>query len=126
MNYYSDLIKAAIDISKKNERCIVGLFRFDENQKIFQGHFPGNPILPGVFQLEMIKFCIEALFKVSLNIRKVNRTKFSRPILPGMSVMVEIMIDDEKNGFLNVKAVVKIEEGIAGRANLTFKKLAQI
>lgn len=127
MNFYNDLEIAAIGVEKESENRIVGRFKFDKHQVFFKGHFPGNPILPGVFQIEMIKFCIEKTFNENFQIQKAVKTKFASPILPDIQVRVEIGFNEEvENGCLNLKAVVRAGDIIAGRANLTLTRQAGV
>jgi 3-hydroxyacyl-[acyl-carrier-protein] dehydratase len=67
---------------------------------IFQGHFPGNPILPGVIQVEMMAqtagFTVAKLYSwpfKDLNLKMallgVDNAKFRRPVVPGMELMMK-------------------------------------
>lgn len=66
--------------------------------EIFKGHFPGNPILPGVIQVEMmaqtsifgIYFLVDRPESVNLNLAfmGISETKFRKPILPRMDLVV--------------------------------------
>lgn len=118
MNCHEDIKKSEVEILRKSEDCIIGKFQFPENLMLFQGHFPGNPILPGVFQIEMIKHCLEKVLKISLCLKTVKKTKFSSLIHPGVMVTVEIKINRKKTEMLDVKAVVKAGDISAGKANL--------
>lgn len=118
MNCYEDIKTSEVDIFQKSEDCIIGKFRFPENLMIFQGHFPGNPILPGIFQIEMIKYCLEKVLGIPLCLKIVKKTKFSSLIYPGVMVTVEIKINSKKTEMLDVKAVVKAGDISAGKANL--------
>ncbi|MCX7806356.1 MAG: hypothetical protein N3A38_14395 [Planctomycetota bacterium] len=65
-------------------------FRFDPSDPVFDGHFPGRPILPGVFQIEMARFCAEAMLGRQLDILRVEKAKFSRAVSPGQVVRVRV------------------------------------
>lgn len=122
MNYHNDLENAEIEVLKTMENRILGRFRFDGTQRFFRGHFPGAPILPGVFQLEMVRYCLEKALGRPMQVVKVGRTKFLSQILPEMMVGLEINFSEDESGMLNVKAVVRAGEAVAGRANLTLAK----
>ncbi|PID63380.1 MAG: AMP-dependent synthetase [Gammaproteobacteria bacterium] len=56
----------------------------------FDGHFPGNPILPGVSQVHMATRLAEELWGVQPASFDVNRMKFNRVIRPGNSVLLSL------------------------------------
>lgn len=49
---------------------------------IFSGHFPGQPVLPGVCMLEMVKEILEELLQQKLRISKGPQIKFLSMIIP--------------------------------------------
>ena len=73
-------------------------FYADPELDLFKGHFPGNPVLPGVIQIEMMAqasaFSSISRFKEFRNytfdmaLLTVNETKFRRPIKPGDHVKI--------------------------------------
>ncbi|MCG3147540.1 MAG: hypothetical protein PCFJNLEI_00980 [Verrucomicrobiae bacterium] len=70
-------------------------FQFAPTEPFFAGHFPGQPILPGVFQLEMVRQLAEQSLGPVV-IRAVRKAKFQRPIRPGETVRLQLKLD----GFL--------------------------
>ena len=69
-----------------------------EDLEIFKGHFPGNPILPGVVQIEMMAqaacFAIAVRdqnpFEITLDVAflSVNNAKFRKPVVPGLNLKI--------------------------------------
>ena len=55
---------------------------FDENHKIYEGHFPSNPITPGVCLMQVAKQLIEFHFDTSLRIDTIINVKFLRLVVP--------------------------------------------
>jgi 3-hydroxyacyl-[acyl-carrier-protein] dehydratase len=78
-------------------------FQFNANDPMFAGHFPGRPILPGVFQLEMARDAAEMTLNCPLALREIRRAKFQRPILPGEIVRVELKLS-ETEGTIEARA----------------------
>ncbi len=78
---------------------VVAQYRTKEEHPIFEGHFPGNPVLPGVVQIEMmaqaaafgllktVKDPSESNMEVALI--SVSNAKFRKPIGPGMDLIVK-------------------------------------
>jgi 3-hydroxyacyl-[acyl-carrier-protein] dehydratase len=58
-------------------------FNFSADDPVFAGHFPGRPILPGVFQLEIVCMAAKWIQNRPLAVQEIAKAKFQRPILPG-------------------------------------------
>jgi len=54
-----------------------------------QGHFPGNPVIPGALLLSEAVRLIEADLGVSLAPYRIRRAKFPSPARPGDEVLIE-------------------------------------
>ncbi len=53
-----------------------------KNHPIYDGHFPGNPIVPGVCSIEIIKECAAFILNCSLHFHSIEQCKFLSPIDP--------------------------------------------
>lgn len=69
-------------------------FCFPTDDITFAGHFPNRPLLPGVFQLEIVRFAAEAALKQPLFVREIVKAKFLRPIIPTEIVRVELKLTE--------------------------------
>ncbi|MCQ2192091.1 MAG: hypothetical protein MJZ23_04420 [Paludibacteraceae bacterium] len=77
---------------------------------IFKGHFPGNPISPGVCNIGMIKACAEEEIGASLFIGNMKQVKFSHLITPteNKELDIELKIDaTDSEAIKLVAAIVK-------------------
>src|SRR5258706_9137264 len=92
-------------------------FRFSPDDPMFAGHFPGRPLLPGVFQLEMARMGAEAILKCRLRVLEVVKAKFLRPILPAEIVSVSVSFSEEAN-MIQVRASFSVEQQPAGETVL--------
>ncbi len=54
-----------------------------EDSPFFGGHFPGNPILPGVAQLALCSQLIQAALHESTQLTGIRTLRFKAPALPG-------------------------------------------
>lgn len=70
-------------------------FRFGMDEPVFAGHFPDRPILPGVFQLEMVRVAAELVMQCALGVREIRKAKFQRPILPDETVKLVLKLSEK-------------------------------
>jgi 3-hydroxyacyl-[acyl-carrier-protein] dehydratase len=77
-------------------------FNFNANDPTFAGHFPGRPILPGVFQLEIVRMATEWVLNSRLSLQEVVRGKFQRPVLPGETLKLSLKLS-EAEGAVSVR-----------------------
>ena len=113
-------------IMEIGDESIVGLKNITMNEPIFTGHFPGNPIFPGVLQIEAMAQVggIFALSKVddphlySTYFMKIDNVKFKQKVLPGDTIVFELrllspirrgLVNMGGEGYVNGKVVVEAE-----------------
>ncbi len=86
---------------------VVARFEVTDKLEILKGHFPGNPILPGVVQIEMmaqasafVSLGLNGLksdeYKVETLLLGVESAKFRKPILPGMNLEIHAKMDKSR------------------------------
>ncbi len=75
---------------------------------IFEGHFPDNPITPGVIQVQLVKEILEEELKRKLSLKSMGRCKFLAILNPEITpeIEVEIAMTETENG-LKINAVGK-------------------
>ena len=93
-------------------------FRFAEGEPLFRGHFPGRPLLPGVFQIEMARRAAEWATGRCFAVREVGKAKFTRPILPGETVRLALRLA-EAAGAVSAAARLSVGGEPAGEVQLT-------
>jgi UDP-3-O-[3-hydroxymyristoyl] N-acetylglucosamine deacetylase/3-hydroxyacyl-[acyl-carrier-protein] dehydratase len=87
-------------IMEISENSIVGVKNITMNEPIFTGHFPGNPVFPGVLQIEAMAQVggIFALSKVdephlySTYFMKIDNVKFKQKVIPGDTIVFELTL----------------------------------
>jgi 3-hydroxymyristoyl/3-hydroxydecanoyl-(acyl carrier protein) dehydratase len=76
-------VSKPVDVVETVER------QFERDLKSAQGHFPGNPIIPGAVLLSETLIAIEAVTGVPLAACHVRAAKFFRPVRPGARARIE-------------------------------------
>ena len=118
-------------IMEINENSIIGVKNVTMNEPIFTGHFPGNPIFPGVLQIEAMAQVggVYALSKVedthlySTYFLKVNNVKFKQKVVPGDTLVFELtLISPIRRGLVEMKGTAYVNGKVATEADM----LAQV
>lgn len=113
------------------EDGIVGVKNVTMNEPMFQGHFPGNPVFPGVLQIEATAQVggIFALSKVeqpelySTYFMKIDNVKFKQKVLPGDTLVFELkLISPMRRGLVNMAGKAYVN----GKLVMEAEMLAQI
>ncbi|MDG1427546.1 MAG: bifunctional UDP-3-O-[3-hydroxymyristoyl] N-acetylglucosamine deacetylase/3-hydroxyacyl-ACP dehydratase [Crocinitomicaceae bacterium] len=101
-------------IIELNEDKIVGVKNITMNEPIFTGHFPGNPVFPGVLQIEAMAQVggIFALDKVdephlyTTYFMKIDKVKFKQKVLPGDTIVFELgLLSPMRRGLVHMDGV---------------------
>ncbi len=110
--FYEDIIKilphrypfllvdriTELELGKK----VVGIKNVSGNESFFQGHFPGNPIMPGVLIIEamaqvggvLARLSVESAMdkkdEASVFFMSMDKVKFRKPVVPGDQIIFEL------------------------------------
>lgn len=114
-------------IEMEGYRRAVGLKNVSINEPFFQGHWPGQPIMPGVLILEaMAQLSGVLLLRRLENTGKlavlwsIDKVKLRRSVIPGDQLRIEIEAIKVKDKIGQVKAKAKVNQNLAAEAVLTF------
>ena len=88
----------------------------------YRGHFPGNPILPGIVQLSFVRRLAERRLGRSLRLAGVKRVKYLRLVTPDLPVTLTLTIEPgETEGTWSANAsLVNVDGGRVSAAKLIF------
>lgn len=93
-------------------------FRFSKDDPTFAGHFPRRPVLPGVFQIEMVRTVAEQILNCSLTMREISKAKFLRPVLPDEVLQLVLKLLEKDNAIFT-RAAFSVGGRPAGETLLT-------
>jgi len=106
---------------------IVGLKNVSMNEPFFQGHFPGYPLMPGVYMLEamaqvggilMIKSLGLEIGKYAVVFAGIDEARFKRPVYPGDQLIMELETISLKKTISKMKGVATVNNQVAAEAIL--------
>jgi 3-hydroxyacyl-[acyl-carrier-protein] dehydratase len=106
-------------------RCVASK-RIDPQAPFFAGHFPGDPILPGVFLVEAAAQTAGIMMGASgaasgsvKRLAAINQFKFQKPVRPDTVVEIETRLLVEREGMALVSAVITVAGEIVATGQLT-------
>ena len=104
------------------------------NEPVFQGHFPGRPIMPGVLVIEAMAQAGGVLSHVTLGdvdpkplffLAGVNNARFRRTVLPGDQLLIQVDVEKIKRGIWFYKCSATVDGQVAVAADITCAPAAQ-
>jgi len=81
-------------------------FRYDPSFTGFQGHFPNDPILPGVCLLQSLRVGLEKAWATQLRLTNILNAKFIMPVRPGETLLFAVTETARSPQAISVKAKV--------------------
>lgn len=97
--------------------------RLNAGHRIYQAHFPGNPITPGVCIIQMVGELTGARLGRQLLLSKVVNLKFVAPISPLEHPEIDVefaSIDEQQNGEVKVRGTVVAGTDLMTKFSLMF------
>ena len=106
------------DIRRTEEGQYVCSMAFDPAFRGFEGHFPGNPIVPGVCLIEAGRVFAEEVLKKALTTRSVTQCRFRRPIFAGERADLRIGLAEEGENLWKIQADIRVEGNVCAQVRL--------
>ncbi len=106
---------------------VVALKNITINEPFFQGHFPGNPIMPGVLIIEAMGQAGAVLAAESLPEEEqgsliyfmgINKVKFRKPVVPGDQIIFEIKFLKQRAKVFKMSGMAFVDEKLVAEAEL--------
>lgn len=100
-----------INSIKDENNVIESSIEIDKTHPVFLGHFPGNPVVPGVCLIQMVKELLELTMKRSLKLSKASNIKFLAAWNPEIENIVKANINyTVSNELISVSAKLQGKE----------------
>ena len=103
-NFADNQLKAIIELNPEHD--------------VFKGHFPNNPVTPGVCMLQILKELTEQATNTNLFIKECSNVKFMALINPEVNAVLAITIDiNQVEENFKIKASASFDETVALKVN---------
>ena len=105
---------------------IVGIKNVTANEQVFQGHFPGAPVMPGVLIVEAMAQCSAVLILRGIPDRDeklflfggVDKARFRRPVVPGDQLRMECEVLQRRSNTVKVKGTATVDGNVVAEAEM--------
>jgi UDP-3-O-[3-hydroxymyristoyl] N-acetylglucosamine deacetylase / 3-hydroxyacyl-[acyl-carrier-protein] dehydratase len=118
------LVDKIIELTDTN---IIGIKNVTFNEFFFQGHFPGNPVMPGVLQVEALAqtggiLCINSMKEGDYDtyFLKIDNCKFKHKVVPGDTMILKMeLVEPIRRGICIMHGSVYVGNKLVSEADLT-------
>lgn len=119
------LVDRIIDIQQGES--ITGIKNVTFNEPFFQGHFPGQPIMPGVLIVEAMAQVGGVMAFLTLTEGKgksvyfmsIEKAKFRRPVVPGDQLRLEIKVVQQRGNVWKLSGSATVDGKLVSEADFT-------
>lgn len=125
---YPFLLVDKLEVEVPGEKG-VGIKNVTMNEEFFQGHFPNNPVMPGVLQIEAMAQTAGAIViskeedyaatKRNVLFMSIDGVKFRRQVKPGDQLRMHLEILKARRNIFVFKGVTMVDGNVACEAELT-------
>ncbi|MBU0558666.1 MAG: bifunctional UDP-3-O-[3-hydroxymyristoyl] N-acetylglucosamine deacetylase/3-hydroxyacyl-ACP dehydratase [Bacteroidetes bacterium] len=106
------------------DKKVTGIKSVTFNEQFFQGHFPGQPVMPGVLILEAMAQCGGILLLNSLPkpetklvyFMTINNAKFRKPVVPGDQLVLVAELIENKKRYVSISGKAYVDNNLVAEA----------
>ncbi|MEN6437733.1 MAG: 3-hydroxyacyl-ACP dehydratase FabZ [Syntrophobacter sp.] len=114
-------------VVEHNPDQIVGIKNVSANEHFFQGHFPNDPIMPGVLIVEALAQTggILAFIRLPQYLGRpfyfggIDKVRFRKPVRPGDRLVMKVSVLKQRGGLFKMKGEAFVDETLVAEAELT-------
>ncbi|MGY8781965.1 MAG: 3-hydroxyacyl-ACP dehydratase FabZ [Fidelibacterota bacterium] len=129
---YPFILIDKIDIVESG-KSLIALKNMTINEPFFQGHFPGQPVMPGVLSLEIMAQAgsflmlsqIEDPLSMNMFFSTVEKAKFRKPIIPGDQLKVHMELVKRKLNLCKFHGKCFVDETLVAEATFAANLVAR-
>ncbi|MBI1730307.1 3-hydroxyacyl-ACP dehydratase FabZ [Candidatus Acetothermia bacterium] len=113
-------------ILERSPERVVAIKNVSHNEEVFQGHFPGNPIMPGTLITEGMAQTAGILMQQYSNSRYaqgllvgIDSARFRKQVVPGDQLVFEAKLLKARGGLFRFEVLSKVEDEVVAEAIIT-------
>lgn len=111
-------------IEEKPGELVRAIKNVSFNEKVFLGHFPDQPIYPGIYQVEGLCQCAQVLLGAKVAVTaKLDKFKFLKKVVPGDQLIYEVKLESLVGGFQTVTAKAYLGEEVVTKGQIIGREL---
>lgn len=120
------LVDRIVDMD--GDRSAIGIKNVTANEPYFQGHFPGNPVMPGVLLIEGMAqtagaLCMRFIDKVDdptiVYFMAIDKARFRRPVFPGDTVHYHVQKMRNRGKVWRFRGQAMVDGNLAAEAEVS-------
>lgn len=108
-------------INKTAEGKYISTIFLNSDHPIFKGHFPGNPVTPGVCMMQIIKELTQEIVGSSLQLVSASNVKFMALINPDTNPTLRLELEISEGEEIKVKNTTYFGDTVALKLSNTYK-----
>jgi 3-hydroxyacyl-[acyl-carrier-protein] dehydratase len=114
-----------ISLEKTAENKYLVVVLINEEHEVFKGHFPGNPIMPGVCMMQIIKELTEQISASPLFMESLSNAKFMALINPFNTpeLRLELDVSMTETDLVKVKNITYFDDTVALKLSSVYRKV---
>lgn len=115
-------------VTELGANTIVGIKNVTSNEPFFQGHFPEEPVMPGVLQIEAMAQCggllvlntLENPSSWSTYFMKIDDVKFRQKVVPGDTLIFKVdLLAPVRHGISSMRGYIFVGDHVVAEATFT-------
>jgi 3-hydroxyacyl-[acyl-carrier-protein] dehydratase len=99
MGTLRDDVRNALEHEERDGDLVRARFRFSPELPVFAGHFPGAPIVPGVYMIEAARYLGERACGTALRIAAIEEAKFTASVRPGEEIVIDARLSGSADAY---------------------------
>lgn len=114
-----------ISLNSTGDKTYVAIIDVNAAHEVFKGHFPGNPVMPGVCMMQIVKEITQQAFNATLTLKNALNVKFMAVINPDVTphLRLDLEIIQTDDNYIKVKNTTYFNDTIALKLTCVYVKM---